>query len=81
MTSDDQSLACDMIEVHGVDAATVARNNARGAALAGQAAPAGEVLDQSAQDHPASSGWQSITGPGGGQPPPGGLATIAGSRP
>ncbi len=34
----EQSLACDMIELHGLDAATVARNNARGAALAGQAA-------------------------------------------
>jgi hypothetical protein len=35
--SDDQSLARDMIEVHGLNAATVARDNARGAALAGQA--------------------------------------------
>lgn len=37
---DAQSLARDMIEVHGMEAATVARNNARGAALAGQAAQA-----------------------------------------
>jgi hypothetical protein len=36
VASDDQSLARDMIEVHGLDAATVARDNARGAALAGQ---------------------------------------------
>jgi hypothetical protein len=35
---DEQSLACDMIEVHGMEAVTVARDNARGAALAGQAA-------------------------------------------
>jgi hypothetical protein len=37
---DEQSLARDMIEVHGMEAATVARKNARGAALAGQAARA-----------------------------------------
>ena len=37
---DEQSLARDMIEVYGVEAATVARANARGAALAGQAAQA-----------------------------------------
>jgi hypothetical protein len=37
---DEQSLARDMIEVHGMEAATVARSNARGAALAGQAAQA-----------------------------------------
>lgn len=34
---DEQSLARDMIEVHGLGAGTVARENARGAALAGQA--------------------------------------------
>jgi hypothetical protein len=34
--SDDRPLARDMIGVHGLDAATVARDNARGAALAGQ---------------------------------------------
>jgi hypothetical protein len=33
---DNQALARDMIEVHGMEAATVARNNARVAALAGQ---------------------------------------------
>ena len=33
-------LARDMIEVHGADAAAVARGNARGAALAGQPAQA-----------------------------------------
>lgn len=37
---DEQSLARDMIEVHGREAATVARENARGAALAGQPARA-----------------------------------------
>ena len=35
--SDDQRLARDMIDVHGREAATVARANARAAALAGQA--------------------------------------------
>jgi hypothetical protein len=34
--SDEELLARDMIEVHGAEAATVARENARGAALAGQ---------------------------------------------
>jgi hypothetical protein len=38
--SDDQKLARDMIDVHGAEAATVARGNARAAALAGQAAQA-----------------------------------------
>jgi hypothetical protein len=38
--SDDQNLACDMIDVHGWEAAAVARGNARAAALAGQAAQA-----------------------------------------
>ena len=36
----DQSLARDMIGVHGLNAATVARDNARAAALAGQAVQA-----------------------------------------
>jgi hypothetical protein len=35
--SDDHNLARDMIEVHGKEAATVARENARAAAVAGQA--------------------------------------------
>ena len=35
--SDDHKLARDMIDVHGREAATVARGNARAAALAGQA--------------------------------------------
>jgi hypothetical protein len=35
--SDEQTLARDMIEVHGAEAPTVARENARAAALAGQA--------------------------------------------
>jgi hypothetical protein len=34
---DDDKLARDMIDVHGWEAATVARANARAAALAGQA--------------------------------------------
>jgi hypothetical protein len=34
--ADEPSLARDMIEVHGAEAATVARNNARAAALNGQ---------------------------------------------
>jgi hypothetical protein len=34
--AEEQSLAYDMIEVHGADAAVVARDNARTAALAGQ---------------------------------------------
>jgi hypothetical protein len=38
--SDDLKLAGDMIDVHGREAATVARENARAAALAGQAAHA-----------------------------------------
>lgn len=38
--SDDHKLARDIIDVHGTEAATVARGNARGAALAGQAAQA-----------------------------------------
>jgi hypothetical protein len=36
--ADDQTLARDMIEVHGSEAATVARENASVAARAGQAA-------------------------------------------
>lgn len=34
--ADEPSLTRDMIEVHGAEAATVARNNARAAALGGQ---------------------------------------------
>ncbi len=34
--ADEPSLARDMIEVHGAEAATVARDNARAAALGGQ---------------------------------------------
>ena len=37
---DEHTLACDMIEVHGAEAPTVARENARAAALAGQVARA-----------------------------------------
>jgi hypothetical protein len=37
---DDVRLARDMIDVHGADAAKVARENARSAALAGQMAQA-----------------------------------------
>ena len=36
-SSDDDNLARDMIDVHGKQAAIVARANARAAALAGQA--------------------------------------------
>lgn len=36
----DRTLARDMIDVHGMEAATVARENARSAARAGQAAQA-----------------------------------------
>ena len=35
--ADDDKLARDMIDVHGREAATVARENARAAAVAGQA--------------------------------------------
>ena len=35
--SEDENLGRDMIDVHGNEAATVARQNARAAALAGQA--------------------------------------------
>jgi hypothetical protein len=35
--AEDSALARDMIEVHGTEAATVARDNARAAALGGQA--------------------------------------------
>ena len=38
--SDNHALARDIIEVHGREAASVARENARSAALAGQAAQA-----------------------------------------
>ena len=34
--SDEQRLADNIIEVHGAEAATIARGNARGAALAGK---------------------------------------------
>jgi hypothetical protein len=37
MVPDDHKLARDIIDVHGREAATVARENARAAALAGQA--------------------------------------------
>jgi hypothetical protein len=52
--SDDHKLASDMIDVHGREAAIVARENARAAALAGQAAQA-KFLDPGAWDYPA--GW------------------------
>jgi hypothetical protein len=38
--SEDHKLALNIIDVHGSEAATVARENARAAALAGQAAQA-----------------------------------------
>jgi hypothetical protein len=57
--SDDDNLARDMINVHGKEAAIVARENARAAAVAGQAEE-GEVLDQGARGHPAAAGRQGI---------------------
>jgi hypothetical protein len=56
--SDEQTLARDMIEVHGMRAATVARENARSAALAGQSMRARfwiRVLDIIQRTVPASS--------------------------
>jgi hypothetical protein len=60
--SDDRRLARDMIDVHGREAATVARGNARAAALAGRAPQAkswikvlGMIQRQLADDPPASS--------------------------
>ena len=44
---DEQLLARDMIEVHGAEAAIVARDNVRAAALAGQR-PQGKTLDPGA---------------------------------
>jgi hypothetical protein len=38
--ADEELLARNMIDVHGTEAATLARENARGAALAGQPAQA-----------------------------------------
>jgi len=38
--SDEQLLARSIIDVHGAEAATIVRGNARGAALAGQLAQA-----------------------------------------
>lgn len=38
--ADEELLARDMMDVHGVEAAALARENARGAALAGQPARA-----------------------------------------
>ena len=38
--SDEQLLACSIIDVHGGRAATIVRGNARGSALAGQLAQA-----------------------------------------
>jgi hypothetical protein len=40
MVSDEHKLARDIIDVHGKEAATVARGNARAAAVAGQAVQA-----------------------------------------
>lgn len=38
--SNEQRLACSIIDVHGAEAATIVRGNARRAALAGQLAQA-----------------------------------------
>ena len=40
LDTDEETLARKMIDVHGIEAAAVARGNARGAALAGQYAQA-----------------------------------------
>ena len=60
--SDDHKLARDMIEVHGTEAATVARENARAAALAGQALQAKSWI-KGARDYPAAAGGQDIGSP------------------
>jgi hypothetical protein len=49
-TGAEQALARDMIAVHGSEAAVVARQNARSAALAGQT-DAGEILDSGARKY------------------------------
>jgi hypothetical protein len=72
----EQSLARDMIEVHGMDAATVARNNARGAALAGQAVQAKSWIRVLGIIQSALVGRASAVRAAGNRP-----NTIAGSRP
>ena len=62
-SSNDQISAHYIIDVHGRKAAGVARDNARTAALAGPGR-AGEVLDQSARNHPTTAGWEGIADPG-----------------
>jgi len=57
--SDDDNLARDMIDVHGQEAATVARANARSAG-ARRSSREGEVVDQGARGHPATAGRQGI---------------------
>jgi hypothetical protein len=56
--SDDNKLAGDLIDVHGREAATVARENARAAALAGQPTPS-EKLDPGARDRSEAASGQS----------------------
>jgi hypothetical protein len=64
--ADEPSLARDMIEVHGVEAATVARNNARAAALNGLETT-GKVLDQGARADPKTASGQGDATPGAGR--------------
>jgi hypothetical protein len=54
--SDDGTVVGDMIEVRGTQAATVARENARAAALAGQAAR--RSPGSGCSGHSSAAGWQ-----------------------
>jgi hypothetical protein len=61
--SDDRRLARDMIDVHGREAATVARGNARAAALAGQAPQAKswiKVLGRSSGSWPTNASPRTV---------------------
>jgi putative alpha-1,2-mannosidase len=64
---DEATIAHEMINVHGTEAATVARANAHAAALAGQAATS-KILDPDIGDNPAASDQQGDTIPGAGLP-------------
>ena len=52
---DELTLARDMIEVHGMQAATVVRGNARAAVAARRADPAGKVVDKGARRQPTAA--------------------------
>jgi hypothetical protein len=61
----DQGLpACNMIDVHGAQAAAIARENVRGTRRKGSA---GAVVDQGARRHPAPADRQGSTAPRTGQ--------------